>query len=414
MPEQKPKRILIAGREPSDFLCRLAAELNRTGLFAIDLFEFRDVPTHNRQDAESAFGTIHDSSVLKISGRPVAQLVKQGCLKSLVRSLACRHSPHTVIRNGLRGGNLRRLFQPYDLVHFQQLTPECLDVAWHVPQECMKAFTFWGSDLFSCNKNFDYGRQKAALQTADLITVHSAEMRLIFRSKFGRDFQGSLEALLVASGDDVFDQIDQIRKTHINEKWRTKNSIKNESIVVIVGGSALPSGRHHETVGQISQLSEEEKQAFHFVFPLTYGSPDADYIPSLKKLVAQCDLSATFLEKFLPSEEVAQMRLSADVSIKTPDYDALSLALCEDIYCGAIPIVGTWLPYGPLRAADIHLLEVESISQISHQLSRLSRDWKKHRVESLENPQKIRSLLSQTHRTEEWTDLYSRVLNVNR
>lgn len=231
-------------------------------------------------------------------------------------------------------------------------------------------------------------------------------MRLIFQSKFGRDFQAKLEPILVASGDTVFDHLDRCRDSEETKSWRYRHSISDDKIIVIVGGSALPSGRHHETVKEIDRLSKDIKEALHFVFPLTYGAHDSNYIPSLKQAVESAQLHATYFEEFLPDSAVAAMRLNADISIKTPHYDALSLALCEDIYAGTIPIVGTWLPYGPLRSNRVYMVEIETLDQLPTQLESLHKGWKDHRILAQHNSKNIAQLLSQINRTDDWKELY--------
>lgn len=404
-------RVLIVGREVSDFLCDLYRDLNLCARQQYDLLELREIPKRNLDQTNAAFVNIHSADFLNLKSCSPTQLLAAFSPVEFARVLTQTKNLSSSIRSSLVARKVSRIFSEYDLVHFQFLTPECVALAEYIPKKVKTACTFWGSDLFLANRHFDYNSHARMLKRMNRITVHSAEMKQILLSKFGRDLEPKVFASLVVTGDSVFDRLQTSSQAKAKEHFVQKHNLKPDELTVVVGGAASPSGNHEKIVEGLTRLSDSVRARCRFVFPMTYGAPDEHYVSRIKDAVESAGLKNLILEKYLSDHEIDGMRLAADITIKLPDYDAFSLALCEDIYAGAIPVTGTWLPYGLLRTSGIHHVEVTDYGQLSVVLENVVDNIDTHRASAVGNADRIRHLLNQSDRIADWTGFYSNLVN---
>ncbi|HMN26476.1 MAG TPA: hypothetical protein PKE38_18360, partial [Ignavibacteriaceae bacterium] len=99
-------------------------------------------------------------------------------------------------------------------------------------------------DLYQINGIKNYYEQFEAIGRADLITVQSYEMQLVVLSKFGSAIKGKIVRALFGINDSVFDRLDVIMNSGIDQNFLKNYSIPENKIKVTICYCGNPVCNH--------------------------------------------------------------------------------------------------------------------------------------------------------------------------
>jgi hypothetical protein len=306
---------------------------------------------------------------------------------------------------------LRPMLAGYDIYNLHYFDPSMRDVVKLLPERAPLVVSVWGSDIFQMTGLDAFAAQLEICERADLITILSLEMREIFLAKFGRHLEGKIR--FADFGLTRMDSIDRHRSPETRKLFLLQHGIDASKRVVCVGQSGAVRNRHFEVFAALKSLAPRYRDQLAIVVPLTYAA-DPAYVTKVEQTAADLGLKVHVLKNFMTEEDVARLRVCADIMIQVPSTDACSGAMCETMYAGNLVIAGAWLPYGMLRRKGVYFREVESVFGIVDDLAWVLDHYDEEKKRTEGNDRKIRALLDPATTLEAWESIYSEAKLCNR
>jgi hypothetical protein len=388
------RKVLVIGREVSDFLCPLFRQVNEDGAFEVHLLETRKV-SRKQSDIDASFAKQHRvNTSLREFGK--GEWLKASFSGTFRRSVFRGKSTKDSLRDALVEKQLQPLFRHFDVFNIQFLTAEVVYLAGFIPEGKKIVLSFWGSDLFQCNEDFRHDHHQALIERANTVVVHSPEMKVIFLSKFGWHLEHKVKTFLMADMyqalQPVYEQLPS--KAAAREKFRKKLGVEDSHMVITIGHSGHDIDDHEAIVGALANLPASIKEKCFFVLPMTYGA-EPGYIDLVEDACRKAGLRFTILKEFLSQEDMVGLRFVADILVRLSRFDAFSLSLCETLCAGTVVISGAWLPYGMLRASGIYYREISEVEQVAAVLPEVIANLDSYRMRCQDNPGKVMQVFSQ-------------------
>jgi hypothetical protein len=236
--------------------------------------------------------------------------------------------------------------------------------AWYIPSTTKVICTFWGSDVLRTSGVENQFYIAKLLKRADTITSQSLEMREFILAKYGRIFKDKFKKAMFALPDTVFRIIDQnLDKSEARIQFCNKVGIPVDKKIIVIGHNGSKYNNHIEIFKSLLNSKEFDLFDYNILFPFTY-MPDGPKLKTELALLIDNYSNCVILENYMSWQELAELRMSTDFYIHAPQSDAMSGALTEMIYAGAVPIVGSWLPYQNYDRFGIELLRVDNFKEI--------------------------------------------------
>lgn len=142
---------------------------------------------------------------------------------------------------------------------------------------------------------------------------------------------------------------------------------------------------------------------------MTYGKYDLEYIKRVENRLSKLSVPHIVLRDFISNKSLAKIRLVTDIFINILSTDQLNGALQESMYAGAIPIVGSWLPYDILKKYGCQLVEISDFKDLDLKLTYVLENIKKIMYKYKVNKQIIYRLSSWNNVIENWKNIYLNV-----
>jgi hypothetical protein len=362
--KDRKRKVLVIGREVSDFLCPLFQSINEKGEYEVHLLETRDASPKQAEIIQSfaSYHTINTSLSFYSKTEWVKAMFSVHFWKGIFKGESAREN----LRNVLAAKTAAPLFSAMDIFNIQFLTNDALYFARFIPKNKKLVLSFWGSDLFQCNTDFSYREQERVINRSAQITLHSSEMKNIFLSKFGRHLQDKVHHFFLV---DMYKALHPFYKKR-NEKekltalFREKYGIDAGKTVIAIGHSAHDIDNHIQIIEALKNLRSNIKNQCFFLLPMTYGA-EPGYLEEVEQACKQSGICFKIFSQFLPGEDITGMRFCSEIVIRLSKFDAFSLSICETVCSGNIVVAGTWLPYGVLRAAGIYYRETDSFDNLT-------------------------------------------------
>ncbi len=106
-------------------------------------------------------------------------------------------------------------------------------------------------------------------------------------------------------------------------------------------------------------------------------------------------------------EQVSKLRVITDVFINPQVSDALSNAMLESLYTGALVLNGSWLKYSILDESGIVYYKYDSIEALGKALCSIIDCYESKKKETLFNKKKVYEISSWEYLRKKWLQLYS-------
>jgi|GEM_PF-3405714 len=194
-----------------------------------------------------------------------------------------------------------------------------------------------GSDFYRVNKK-EKLNNKNLLDLADKNIFTNSGMRKDLTSFYNGYYNKSRVAYI---GSKVLDTISTNRITKENVK--SKFGIDNDTVVITIGYSGSTAQQHQKIIEYI--LPYLNKKKITFIFPMTYGLADSNYISQIKSQLDKNEFDSLFFRDMLSEMEIAEIRYLSDITINMQITDQASASLVEYLGAGNLLIIGDWLNY---------------------------------------------------------------------
>jgi hypothetical protein len=421
MPDASPTRILIFGNCNGIFIAPFCEGLKKRGRFEFSVFEFYNPGGETRGVDPAIFAnvltkpeiTAHPGAVREMIGlvgsmspeergpflrKAAGRLFDRRSSASVGTRLQAemtRFKYHKALRPKLAG---------YDIYNLHYFDPSMRDVVKLLPESAPLVVSVWGSDLFQMTGLDAFAAQLEICERANLITILSLEMKEMFLAKYGRHLEKKIR--LADFGLTRMDTIDRHRSPETREHFLLQHGIDASRRVLCVGQSGAVRNRHFEVLAALKTLPLRHRDQLAIVVPLTYAAKPA-YVAKVEQTAAELGLKIYVLKTFMTEDDVARLRVCADIMIQMPSTDACSGAMCETLYAENLVIAGAWLPYGMLRRKGVYYREVESVSEIVDDLAWVLDHYDEEKKKTEGNRGKIRALLDPEKALDAWVSIYS-------
>lgn len=382
-------RVLVIGWEVSDFMCPLFNALRKKYATQVDLFELRP-KEQIKKEAYVSFDNVLNLS-LKMSdysaGDKLSGLLSWFFISKLLKGNG--------IVDALRMATLYKKLKPvissYDVVHICYVSNQLFGFFDAIKTAKKLVITWWGSDILQNNKDFDYYKQEKLVGIAKKVTVHQREMKELFLSKFGREYENKVSEMLVVSDSNymrTFAHALQDKHKYI-AAFKQKHDIADNKRIVIIGHTAHTSDNHLPILKSIEPYSKQISDKVCFVFPMTYGIDDESHSTAIEVLCRKMDIQCIILTRFLSEEDMFELRMASEVLLRLSKVDAFSLSLCETLCAGNVVVTGTWLPYSKLRGNGVFLEEVYELQNVGQKFVEIIENYNAFANRCKDNPRRI-------------------------
>lgn len=253
------------------------------------------------------------------------------------------------------------LLPTYDVIHFLWIEAEWSFYANLARRKAKRlVLTVGGSDFYRASEPEKEYKRKLIL-CADYSNLENSTTRKEFIEYYGREV--SKKTKLVPYGMELLDDIDEMEIVSDNIKRKELN-IPPHKIIVTCGYNAHSAHQHLQLVEALGNISDDVKEKIVCVFPMTYPVGKDVYIQSVSEALNKKRLDHVIFTDFMSDKLIAQYATLSDIMIHVQTTDALSSAMREEMYGGAVVIAGKWLPYEILYEKGIYFLNVETVEDV--------------------------------------------------
>lgn len=303
----------------------------------------------------------------------------------------------------------------FDIYQFHFCIRQRLKLLHYLPKGSKIVCSFWGSDLYRNQKDYNIFYVRHALKKATSITIQTPEMAEDLYKLYGKDLKKKVKFAKFAIQRDIYKLIDIYRMDKNSlDKFKAELNIPNNNVIVTIGYNANKYFRHIEILNIIKHLDSEITKEVTLILPLTYSRDDNKYLEDLYERIKSMRLNIICINSFMTHEEIAKLRLITDIQIQLPTSDALSGSVTEVLYAGNTVLAGSWLPYGIYKRNNISILTIDYMSDLEEELIRLLKNWNRRKaIDHAYISSKIEDIFFPDTTTKAWIDLYTHLSKMN-
>lgn len=297
-----------------------------------------------------------------------------------------------------------KLISKFDIINIQYLQHSSFDILDLVPSDKKIIISLWGSDVFR-SLDEKVPKQKRSLDLADVITLHSEEMKTFFLNKYGEKYRDKVKMVLFGNS---YKTIELIKKIKIKElfQFNLLNEIDVKSIVVRIGYNGDPGQQHGLVIDELIKLPESYRDKIHVIIQLTYGGTE-EYRAGVVAKIKGTGIEHTIFRDFLSTIEVLEVAKRSDIYLNLRTTDSLNNSLIESLLFNKLVICGDWLPYQILTDQGCVFEKVASIFEIGLKLKSCIDNNCFLDSELKLNSEKVEKLVSNKYTGVVWSNIYN-------
>lgn len=244
---------------------------------------------------------------------------------------------------------------------------------------------------------------KRIVKKVDLLTAANPKTRADFIQFYGIKEDRMRLCRFGLSPLDSINKLSGITREQAKEQL----GFTPKSQVVVCGYNASPLQQHEELIASLRNMAQPYRENVLFVFPIA-SNAGQERKEKLKNLLALSNLQFKTIDHFLNDEDLAKLRIAADVMIQVQKTDQLSGSMQEHVFAGSVVITGHWLPYAIFEENGIYFRKVNSVAECGRVLAETLDHLPDFQRKSAANREKIWSLSSWKSNIENWLSLYEK------
>jgi hypothetical protein len=289
----------------------------------------------------------------------------------------------------------------YDAINMHALSHFYITIAPFIKKNCGKfIITVWGSEFLRAS-SFHKCLQHFLVPYADAISFNNPKIEEKFINKFK-----TKKTIILRFGFKSLQVIDSMSQSESLQESRARLGIYTDRLIVALGYNAVVQQQHLEMINAAEKLPDESKRKYFFVVPMTYPANEG-YLRLIHQSFIRSGLTGKIFSDFMSMEDICRLRRICHIAVNIQKTDSFSASIQEHIYCGAVMIVGDWLPYEILKSNGIQLIRVPTANHITCVLSHLSME----NISSYANNQLSRNVIYKLSSWEtnikKWIEAYS-------
>jgi hypothetical protein len=381
--EGSKKRILLVGNGDAQFVIHYADWLNKLGndQFEVDILSFNRISERN-------LAYYH-----KVYSYPFGRL-KPGSQAYRIRRAFNAFRLMVSISSRLKS---------YDFVHLHYVDFFSYLIALLIPKSSRIRIiaSVWGSDMYRAKGINRFGFSKI-IRKAHRISLANPESMDYFKSHFAHQ-ENSVRMLRFG-----LKPLEYLMNIDLSREDAKKELGWNSNKLAIVIGYNLQLIQQHLLI--LDQFSRPELIALadriQLVLPLTYAGTQS-YKEQIIQKLKSLPFEYTLYEKYLSDEEVAKIRIAADVLIQLQTHDQLSGSMQEHLFASSVVITGSWLPYRMFKEEGVWFLEIDQMEDLAKLMSEVIANYPLYLAKTNNCKEVIGRLSLWENNIRQWMELYS-------
>lgn len=297
---------------------------------------------------------------------------------------------------------LKNVISRYDMVDFQSFYP---GINKRLVDYCIKKsvpfdITMWGSDLLRSTESERQQMKKGFDHCRYLKMAENLKDFLI--ENIGQEYANKIKTVYFGNSDfDVIDNISDENTQKISDRLFKESDSK---YIVACGYNASTHQNHFDIIDAISKAIEI-KDKIYLVFQMSYGG-SKEYKEEVRTKLETLGIPFVLFESFMQTEEVAVLRMKADIVINLQDSDALAGSLQGHLYCGGVCLFANWLNY-PIYDKNNVFYKKISRESLTNDFIDCVENFNRYKQLAINNHQIIGSLLSWKATSDNWYKIYT-------
>jgi glycosyltransferase involved in cell wall biosynthesis len=178
--------------------------------------------------------------------------------------------------------------------------------------------------------------------------------------------------------------------------------IPEGKMVFTCAHNAVRAQRHIEMIRALNKMPDSILDKSFFVFPMTYGDSNGSYIDEVEKELEQTNLNYKIYREYMDSSEFADLISLSDLYIHVQTTDTLSTTMLEELYKGAVAVMGSWFPYDALEQRGIFYVKVDSIDELTETVTDVVEHYAEYKEKCANNRKIIHEMSSWDNMSKEW------------
>lgn len=285
------------------------------------------------------------------------------------------------IFHGIRKALAHFRVKGYDVVIVNGVSILSSLSAFAVSKDTRMVAVFWGSDLLRVGKGTLW-LMRPLLRRADAVVLGTRH----FADQFSKKFNGQYDDRVTIAdfGTRTADILYSFAQSHTKEECKKKYGLPADKLCIFCGYNGTRAHRHKEIFHLLETLPKAHRDSICLVFHCAYGLDD-DYKAELDDLCAKSDMDCRLLTDLLTGDDLAGLRMCADVMLNLQPTDALSSSMLESMEAGAIVVKGDWLVYSELEARGAYLLSIPSMDALPELIRSIVENPEPYREKTKQN-----------------------------
>ena len=227
----------------------------------------------------------------------------------------------------------------YDIINYHFLSNSTLCCWNEVLNITRKTLLMpWGSDVLRRSKKYILKMRKYVKHYDYVCTSDNPRFRKQLTDKLLISENQFVE---LDFGSESIDRL--MDNMHISQPMAKDALGLKDNFVITVGYNAHEEQHHIEVIDAITSIKEELPDKTLLVFPMTYGGKQQ--IKLVEQKVRQSGLKYKIYDKYLPYQDIVNLRKCSDIFIHAQTTDSNSASLAEYLFCRTIVINAAWLRY---------------------------------------------------------------------
>ena len=302
-----------------------------------------------------------------------------------------------------------------ELPRFDIIQPLWMEIHWGLMASVLKKKTdniyisVGGSDLYrQAKKTWIRLLQKRLIRRSSVVSSENKKTRNTFYATYG-DWTRDIPHFIARFGVDIIDSLLNKRDSDLDElkkSWR----FPCDRIIIMLGHNGSVAHQHIKMIHSIDKLNREQINRCFFVIPMTYGVSDVSYRQEVEEAISEITDDYLFLDRYLDTDEMAQITMITDIMIHMQTSDQLSSTMMAHLYNGNIVLAGSWLPYHDIKEKGITLFDVDDFEALTSVLSDVIGNIEIYKEKCELNPDKVYEFSSWEYCIKDWHNVYSTLI----
>jgi hypothetical protein len=287
----------------------------------------------------------------------------------------------------------------YDVVNILYLQPQLRKFARYLSKHNKRLMvSYAGSDFYRISERVKE-KVEILLERCNAITFGNYQMAEDFNEYYRNKYKTKIYS--ADFGMDILPMLDKNNNAVSKSTFRKNNGINKDDIIITIGYNGHDEQQHIKIIEKLKQINRDN---IFLLIPFTYGGTP-EYLQQVNELLVKSKFRFRIFTKYLPDEDIADIRINSDIAINIQFSDQSCLSLLEHLYCGGVVLIAEWLPYKFWDDMGVYYHKVNE-NNLTDKLAMVITNIKEEKVKCGNNGTFIKKIFSWEHQIKLWLQAF--------